>query len=113
MACGTPVIAFNRGAVPEIIVNGKTGFVVDSMGAMIEAVGFIDNVDPRECRRHVQNHFSLISMAYNYSELYHKIIASHKISESRSSLSDDYLSRPNDHVTMAIEETHAQRYSSK
>ena len=113
MACGTPVIAFNRGAVPEIIVNGKTGFVVDSMGAMIEAVGFIDNVDPRECRRHVQNHFSLISMAYKYSELYHQIIASHKISESRSSLSDDYLSRPNNHATIAMQETHAQRSSSK
>ena len=102
MACGTPVIAFNRGAVPETIVNGKTGFVVDSMDAMIEAVGFIDNVDPRECRRHVKNHFSITSMAYKYSELYHQIIDSLRISESRSSLSDDYLSKPHNHVTIAI-----------
>ena len=87
MACGTPVIAFNRGAVPEIIVNGKTGFVVDSMDAMIEAVGLIDHVDPRECRRHVQNHFSMTCMAYKYLELYHQIIDSHKMTESSMNLS--------------------------
>jgi glycosyltransferase involved in cell wall biosynthesis len=78
MACGTPVIAFNKGAVPEIMVEGKTGFVADSMNAMIEAVGRIDNIDPRECRRHVQNRFSITSMAYKYSELYKKAINDHE-----------------------------------
>ena len=104
MACGTPVIAFNRGAVPELIVNGKTGFVVDTMDAMIEAVGFIDNLDPCECRRHVQDHFSITSMAYNYSELYRRIIDRHKISESRRGPADNHLSRPrpHNHPTTAI-----------
>ncbi len=102
MACGTPVIAFNRGAVPEIIVSGKTGFVVDSMDAMIKAVGLIDSVGPDECRRHVQDHFSIKSMAYKYSELYHKIIDSHKTSERCSGLSLDYRSKPNNHVTITI-----------
>jgi glycosyltransferase involved in cell wall biosynthesis len=78
MACGTPVIALNKGAVPEIMVEGKTGFVADSMNAMIEAVGRIDNIDPRECRRHVQNRFSITSMAYKYSELYKKAINDHE-----------------------------------
>jgi len=100
MACGTPVIAFNKGAVPEIMVDGKTGFMVDSMNTMIEAVSRIDSIDPRECRRHVQIHFSITSMALKYSKLYHQIIDSHKISESCSSLSDSYLSKPLHHGTI-------------
>ena len=102
MACGTPVIAFNRGAVPEIIVNGKTGFVVDSMDAMIEAVNLIDHLDPHECRRHVQNHFSIPCMAYKYLELYHQIIDSHKMTEVSMSLSDIRLSKPHNHSILAI-----------
>ena len=102
MACGTPVIAFNRGAVPEIVVNGKTGFVVDSMDAMIEAVGFIDHVDPRECRRHVQNHFSITCMAYKYLELYHQIIDSYKMAESSMILPDIRLSQPHNRSLIAI-----------
>ncbi len=79
MACGTPVIALDKGAVPEIIVDETTGFVVDSVDAMVKAVGRIDSIDPYECRSHVQKHFSITSMAYKYSELYHQIIDSHTI----------------------------------
>ena len=102
MACGTPVIAFNRGAVPEIVINGKTGFVVDSVNAMIEAVGLIDHVDPRECRRHVRNHFSITCMAHKYLELYHQIIDSHKMTEDSMSFSGILLSEPQDHCLIAI-----------
>jgi glycosyltransferase involved in cell wall biosynthesis len=94
MACGTPVIAFNKGAVPEIVVDGHTGFVVDSMNAMIEAVGRIDSIDPRECRRQVQNHFSITSMAGNYSALYHQIIDSQKTFDTHSGLSTGHPSQP-------------------
>ena len=93
MACSTPIVALNRGAVPELVVDGKTGFVVDSMDAMIEAVGRIANIDPRECRRHVQNHFSITSMAFNYSELYHHIIDTYKTSDSYSGSSTGYHSK--------------------
>lgn len=94
MACGTPVIASNKGAVPEIMVDGKTGFMADSTNAMIEAVGSIDNIDPHECRRHVQNHFSITIMADKYSELYQQIVNDHKISDSYNRLPTDYLSKP-------------------
>jgi glycosyltransferase involved in cell wall biosynthesis len=97
MACGTPVIAFNKGAVPEIVVDGKTGFVVDSMNAMIEAVDRIDSINPRECREHVQNHFSITSMAGKYSELYHSIIESHKTSDLHSRSSTGHPSKPIPH----------------
>jgi glycosyltransferase involved in cell wall biosynthesis len=70
MACGTPVIAFNKGSVPEIIVDGKTGLVVDSMNEIIGAIDRIDDIDPHECRRHVRKNFSIIKMANKYSELY-------------------------------------------
>jgi len=93
MACGTPLIAFSKGAVPEIVVDGKTGFVVDSMDAMIEAVGRIDTINPRECRKHVENYFSLESMAMNYSKLYHHILGSHKTTDCQSSLSTGHPSR--------------------
>lgn len=101
MACGTPVIAFDKGAVPEIIVDETTGFVVNSTNAMINAVGRIDSIDPHECRSHVQKHFSITSMAYKYSELYHQIIDSHKISESCSRFSDSYLAKPLRHGAIA------------
>ena len=74
MACGTPILAFREGAVPEIVVDGLTGFIVNSMSDMIEAVDRIDRIDPRECRKHVQNHFSVTSMAHKYSELYQQIV---------------------------------------
>jgi len=102
MACGTPVIAFNKGAVPEIILNGKTGFVVDSMDAMIEAVNLIDHLDPRECRRYVQNHFSITCMAHKYLELYHEIIDSHKMIEVPKGLPDIRLSKPHYHSVINI-----------
>jgi glycosyltransferase involved in cell wall biosynthesis len=101
MACGTPVIAFNRGSVPEIVVDGKTGFVLDSMSAMIGAVDRIDRIDPRDCRRHVRNHFSITTMAYKYSELYQQIV-NHRIPSDRySRLSTGYLSPPLQHGSIA------------
>jgi len=75
MACGTPVLAFRKGAVPEIVVDGKTGFTVDSLDEMIAAVGRISLLDPAACRRHVQNHFSTSTMAGKYSQLYQRIIS--------------------------------------
>ena len=74
MACGTPVLAFNKGSVPEIVVHGKTGFVVDSIDSMIEAVKRIELIKPSVCRNHIKNNFSIASMAGKYSELYQEIV---------------------------------------
>ncbi|NOZ25412.1 MAG: glycosyltransferase family 4 protein [Nitrospirae bacterium] len=92
MACGTPVIALNRGAVPEIVADGKTGFVVDSLDAMIVAVSCIDGIDPCECRRHVEENFSIESMACKYSGLYRKAVAGRTaMSDGRNPLLIDYI----------------------
>ncbi len=74
MACGTPILAFNEGAVAEIVVHGKTGFVVESLTDMIAKVDLIDRIDPGECRRHVEDRFSIARMANSYLELYQQIV---------------------------------------
>ena len=74
MACGTPVLAFDKGSVPEIVIHGKTGFVVESLEHMTEAVKAIHLIDPSACRQHVKDHFSIASMARKYSDLYQWIV---------------------------------------
>jgi glycosyltransferase involved in cell wall biosynthesis len=74
MACGTPVLAFNKGSVPEIVVHGKTGFVVDSIDNMAKAVTAIHNINANDCRRHIKDNFSITSMAGKYSKLYQWIV---------------------------------------
>jgi glycosyltransferase involved in cell wall biosynthesis len=74
MACGTPVLAFRKGSVPEIIIHGKTGFIVNSISEMVKAVEKASVLDPRDCRKHIKDHFSIDSMAGKYSALYQKIV---------------------------------------
>ena len=78
MACGTPVIAFNRGSVREIVKDGRTGFIVDDLNGMIEAVKKIKSIDRKECRRHVEENFSLQKMVDKYELVYEKILKSEK-----------------------------------
>jgi len=75
MACGTPVIGLRRGAVPEVIVDGKTGFVVDNEDEMIQAIKGIDKIKPEDCRRHIKENYSREKMAENYVSLYEKILS--------------------------------------
>jgi len=82
MACGTPVIAFNRGSVPEIVEHGKTGFVVDTVDEMVEAVKHLDLLDAQECRFRVMCYFDSSKMAKTYLELYQNIIDSFKSTPS-------------------------------
>jgi len=74
LACGTPVVAFNRSSVPEIIVNGKNGFAVDSFEEFLKAIIDAKNLDPRDCRKHVEEFFSVEKMTDQYEMLYKKLI---------------------------------------
>jgi glycosyltransferase involved in cell wall biosynthesis len=73
-ACGTPVVAFNRGAIPEIVEDGVTGFVVESVEEMVEAVRNIQAIDRATCRARVLSRFSAKRMTDNYEAIYRKII---------------------------------------
>src|SRR5260370_7819641 len=70
MASGTPILAFREGSVPEIVIDGVTGFVVDSAGAMIRAVERIEHIDRRNCRRHVDEYFSILRLTHSSPQLY-------------------------------------------
>ena len=74
MACGTPVIAFNRGAVGEVVADGETGYAVESIDDMKYAGKHIREIDPRKCRERVEQHFSSETMAQRYLDVYKRVI---------------------------------------
>jgi glycosyltransferase involved in cell wall biosynthesis len=74
MACGTPVVAFRNGSVPEVIDAGVTGFVVDDMDAAVAAAARVDELDRRRCRTVFESRFSAERMARDYVSLYSKLI---------------------------------------
>ena len=76
MACGTPVIAFNRGSMPEIIADGITGFLVHNLDEMAGAVFKVGQLDRVQCRNLVKERFSVDRMVQDYIGVYEKIISS-------------------------------------
>lgn len=72
MACGTPVIAFRQGSVPEVVVEGQTGFIVDDVAGAMAALGRIDAFDRRACRRVFEERFSAARMAQDYLATYRR-----------------------------------------
>ncbi|MFB3056408.1 MAG: glycosyltransferase family 4 protein [Ignavibacteriaceae bacterium] len=75
MACGTPVIAFNRGSMPELIENGKNGFLVYTVDEAKEAVGQIKTIDRKYCRRYIEQNFTVNQMAEKYIQVYETILS--------------------------------------
>jgi glycosyltransferase involved in cell wall biosynthesis len=78
MACGTPVIARPKGAAPEVIVDGVTGFLADSREALVRAVKAVHGLDRAACRRHVEINFSATAMTERYEALYGTLRAAHR-----------------------------------
>ena len=74
MMCGTPVIAFEKGAMKELIIDGQTGFLVNTVEEAIEAVKNIHRLCRCECRRYALDKFSSKTMALKYISLYQRII---------------------------------------
>jgi glycosyltransferase involved in cell wall biosynthesis len=73
-ACGTPVIAFGRGAAREVVTHGETGFVVDNVDQMVAAIGQVGDIDPAACRKAMEARFDIPQLAERYLELYGRII---------------------------------------
>jgi len=74
LACGTPVIAYGNGSVPEIIDNGIDGFIVNSINSAVKAVSNIDLIDRKRCRQIFDQRFTSRLTAENYLNIYEKII---------------------------------------
>jgi glycosyltransferase involved in cell wall biosynthesis len=75
MSCGTPAIAIDRGSMREIVQDGKTGYLVQSVGEMIEAVRKINKIDRRACREHVKAHFGLKQMVDGYEQVFYDVLS--------------------------------------
>ncbi len=74
MATGCPVVAFNRGSIPEIVKTGETGFVVEDVEGMVDALSNIEAIDRKKCRQHVLDNFTARKMADGYEKIYHRLI---------------------------------------
>jgi glycosyltransferase involved in cell wall biosynthesis len=74
MACGTPVVAFRRGSVPEVIDHGATGFIVENIEDSLAALEKIQNFDRSRCRRNFEKRFSAARMAADYVKIYERLM---------------------------------------
>lgn len=74
MACGTPVIGFNLGSIPEIVQHGKTGYVVETIEEMADAIKKIKSINRRHCRSYALENFSSEKMTDEYESLYAQLV---------------------------------------
>lgn len=79
LACGTPVISYNRGAASEIIKDGVTGFLVKGRDEMIEAMKKVGKLDRRVARSHIEQNFSIKAGALKYLDVYRREMQKHQI----------------------------------
>jgi glycosyltransferase involved in cell wall biosynthesis len=77
MACGTPVVAYRRGAAPEIVQDGVTGALIEpgDLGAFVSATRDIDRIDPAACRARIEAELSADRMVEHYVDLYGRLVA--------------------------------------
>jgi glycosyltransferase involved in cell wall biosynthesis len=73
LASGTPVIAFPEGAARELVIDGKTGFLVDDERAMADAIGQLSRIDPRDCRSWVSQHCDGEAVAAAYEIIFRAV----------------------------------------
>ncbi|MFT3772766.1 MAG: glycosyltransferase family 4 protein [Minicystis sp.] len=85
LASGTPVIAFRRGALPEIVEHGVTGFLVDGVDEMADAIAATETIDPLACRRAAEERFSAERMTQAYVETYAGVIRAARCASSIAS----------------------------
>ena len=87
MACGTPVVAFNRGSAPEVVLHGVSGYVVNTVSEMAEAVQQVHQLQPKDCRQHVELSFDVPRMVDDYLAAYERILSGYLVQETAKRLS--------------------------
>jgi glycosyltransferase involved in cell wall biosynthesis len=86
MACGTPVVAFKRGSMPEIIADGRTGFLVEDLDDAVEKLAAVRMLDRRACRERVELRFSAERMVEDYLRVYDEILEARRRRENNHGL---------------------------
>src|SRR5205807_4599760 len=84
MALGCPVISFARGAAPELIVHGETGFLVHTVDEMVQCIPRLDQIDRQSIRTYVERNFSARAMADNYAKVYRRLLSKNHAATERS-----------------------------
>jgi len=84
LACGTPVIAWRSGALPEIVSDGRTGFLVSSVAEMADAIAQVDEINRADCRREAEQRFDSQNMVSKYVELYESVVERNRERELRA-----------------------------
>jgi len=74
LACGTPVIAFRRGSMPELVRHGETGYIVDNIEEAVKALATVNEIDRSACRADVERRFTSARMARDYARVYQQIL---------------------------------------
>jgi glycosyltransferase involved in cell wall biosynthesis len=85
MACGTPVIAYPFGSVPEVIADGVCGYVVPDQAAAVEAIRNLDKIDRKKVRKHFEQYFTSDRMALDYLNIYERMVSRKKTPLTASS----------------------------
>lgn len=75
MACGTPVVVFDKGSAPEVVSHGETGFVVNTMNEMVDAIDNVHQIDRKRCRKHVEERFDVPRMVDDYLAAYKRVLS--------------------------------------
>ena len=81
MACGTPVIAYRRGSVPEVIEDGVTGFIVENVDEAVKAVDNVSRISRKRCREVFEERFTARCMALRYLAIYERLIEDSLVGE--------------------------------
>jgi glycosyltransferase involved in cell wall biosynthesis len=104
LACGTPVLAYPEGAAPEVIVDGETGFMVDSEGEMADAIASVGEIDRGACRAAVEGYFSVDRMIREHLELFGDVVAGRTVRTSGQASGNGGTALPDgDGVTPGVE----------
>jgi glycosyltransferase involved in cell wall biosynthesis len=74
LACGTPVLAYRRGSIPEIIDHGTTGFICENLNELADSVERISTINREDCRRAFDTRFTAERMAHNYVKVYKQLV---------------------------------------
>ncbi len=74
LMCGTPVVAYNRGSMAELLIDGKTGFLVNDIPGAVAAIASLETIAPIDCRKHALERYSKDTMVHGYLEAYELVI---------------------------------------